>query len=755
MTPTLDFRAFFEQAADGMLVLDASHVIVAANDALARMVGVPRDQLVGQPVTKFLNPDDLAAQPLQTARVQREGSMITHRYLRLGGGRILETEIASSRLPDGATLCAVRPTARRAWTDRVRDTEARFRAVAQNLHAGLVVTDLENRIVYVNGYMCDRTGYASHELIGREVSALLLPPSEHAMDAERLARRKAGIREKYEATHRRKDGTIFLGEVSASPLHDGDGEMIGTVGVMIDVTERYQWERELASREQRYRLLFEVLPLPAWVYDIDSLRFLAVNPAAVAHYGYSEAEFLGMTIADVRPAEDVERLREAIRVHLVHSDRPARTADFRHRKADGTLIDVEIISHSFDFSGHAARIVVVNDVTEQRRMRERERDMEAQLLQAHKMEAVGRLAGGVAHDFNNLLSVVLNAATALEAELPGTDALREGVDDIRQAVERGAQLTRQLLAFGRKEVHAPEQVDVQAVLTNVERLLARALGSLVRLDVHRAPEPMLVLADASQLEQVLVNLAINARDAMPDGGTVAVTIEEQVLTADEAEALGVVAGAFVSIEVADSGIGMDELTMARAFEPFFTTTGPNEGSGLGLATVYGIVRQSAGAVTISSAPEAGTRVTVLLRRVHGDVHTSAGSAPQRPTLTSGGAGTVLLVEDEPRVRTQARRLLERCGYTVIEAADGLEGERQFHAANGAMDAVVTDVVMPGLGGVEMVARLRAVAPDIPVVYVSGFTAEDRDLALDARTAFVPKPYSIATLCEAIAAVVEN
>jgi PAS domain S-box-containing protein len=755
MTSTPDFRAFFEQASDGLLVLDASLVVIAANDALAALFGVPRERLIGQSIAKLIHPDDLAAQPLQTSRVQREGSAVTHRNFRLPGGRILETEIASSRMPDGALLCAVRPTARRAWVDQMRDSEARFRVVAQNLHAGLVVTDLENRIVYVNGYMCERTGYAAHELIGREVGPLLLAPTELPLDAERLSRRKEGVREMYEALHRRKDGTTFLGEVSASPLHDGDEHVIGTVGVVIDVTDRYEWERELAAREQRYRLLFEVMPLPAWVYDVESLRFLAVNPAAITHYGYSAETFLGMTILEIRPPEEVERVIEAVRLRRAGPDHPERVTDFRHRKANGAIIDVEVISHAFDFAGRAARIVVANDVTGQRRMRERERDMEAQLVQAHKMEAVGRLAGGVAHDFNNLLSVVLNAASALEAELPGSAALQESVDDIRQAVDRGARLTRQLLAFGRKEVHAPERVDVHAVLANVERLLARALGGQVRLELRRAPEPMYVLADASQLEQVLVNLAINARDAMPDGGTLVVTIDEQVLTAEEGAALGVPAGPFVSIEVADTGVGMDELTLARAFEPFFTTKGPNKGSGLGLATVYGIVRQSSGAVTLSSTPNVGTRVTVLLPRASAELRIAANAEGHARPVAARGAGTVLLVEDEPRVRAQARRLLERCGFGVIEAADGLEGERQFHASRAVIDAIVTDVVMPGLGGVEMVAKLRAAAPAIPVIYVSGFTAEDRDLVLDARTAFVPKPYSIAMLCDAIAAVVKG
>ncbi|HET7132757.1 MAG TPA: ATP-binding protein, partial [Gammaproteobacteria bacterium] len=364
----------------------------------------------------------------------------------------------------------------------------------------------------------------------------------------------------------------------------------------------------LAAREQRYRLLFEVMPMPAWVYDVKTFRFLAVNPAAVAHYGYTMEQFLGMSILDIRPAEDVERVKLQVLARRRGYDTQARGWGYRHRKADGTLIDVDLVSHSFDFDGRPARVVVVNDVTDQQRLRRREREVEAQLLQAQKMEAVGRLAGGVAHDFNNLLSVVLNAASSLEAELPPTSDLREDVGDIRQAVDRGAALTRQLLAFGRKEVHAPTQVDLHDVVRNVERLLARALGGGARLEVRRSEAGAAALADPHQLEQVLVNLVINARDAMPQGGTVTITTGTTAIAPAEADALGVPPGMYASLEVADTGVGMDERTRLRAFEPFFTTKGPHEGTGLGLATVYGIARQSGGGVRLASTPGSGTRV---------------------------------------------------------------------------------------------------------------------------------------------------
>ena len=746
-----DYKALFDVASDGMVVIDASLNVVCANGAFGRMIGVTPESLVGQSIVSLLHPADVAENPIRTAMVERDGHAVSLRKLLHADGSAVQTEVVSTHLDGGGILCAVRRHEGLPADALLRETEARFSAVAENLHAGLAVTDLDNRAVYVNNYLCERTGYRREELVGRRLASLFFSPEDQEFDRERLRRRRAGEREVYEVKHRRRDGTSFLAEVSAGPLLDGEGRIIGTVGVVIDVSERYEWERELAEREQRYRLLFEVMPLPAWVYDVRSFQFLAVNPAAVATYGYTVEQFLSMTILDIRPDEDVERVKLQVLARRRGYETQSRGWGYRHVKADGSEIDVDVISHAFDFEGRAARVVVVNDVTDQQRLRRREREVEAQLLQAQKMEAVGRLAGGVAHDFNNLLSVVLSAATALEAELPPHSDLREDVGDIRQAVERGAALTRQLLAFGRKEVHAPSQVDLHEVVRNVERLLARALGGGARLEVRRAEDTAAALADPHQLEQVLVNLVINARDAMPHGGTVTVTTGTTELAPGEAETLGIAPGLYASLEVRDTGVGMDEGTKLLAFEPFFTTKGPHEGSGLGLATVYGIARQSGGAVRLASERGAGTRVTVLLPSGDAPVRGAPLPRVEQSTMVQG-AGTVLLVEDEPRVRAQARRLLERCGFQVLEAADGTEGARCLDDHRSQVDAIVTDVVMPGMGGVEMVSRIRARVPEVPVVFVSGFTAEDRDLPLDKRTAFVPKPYTMASLCAAIDAV---
>jgi PAS domain S-box-containing protein len=625
---------------------------------------------------------------------------------------------------------------------------------------GMIVFDASRRVRLANAAFAELVGEPVEALVGRHFEELTEQSDRpaHPSPVQALATFGSVV-----SMHRVRaaNGDPIDVEISSTLLEDG-----GTFSVVRDTRRRSEFSAPRTSggwvaprssgprmratepfaQARDFRLLFDATPLPAWVYDAETLRFVAVNRAAEEHYGYSEDEFLANTILFIRPSEDIQRVLD------YPHDRPGteRVGVFRHRRRDGELIDVETISYGFELDGRRVRIVVINDVTDQLRVRDQQEQLQAQILLAQKMDAVGRLAGGVAHDFNNLLSVILGAAETLGKALASYDPLQEEVADIRDTVERGAALTRQLLIFGRKEVRTPGLLDVNEVVAGVERLLMRVLGSSVKIQLRCDVEHAPVVADARQLEQVLVNLAINARDAMLRGGTLTIRTGEATLGLEAAAVLDVIPGPYVTIDVEDTGIGMDEATGSRAFEPFFTTKGPAQGAGLGLAMVYGIVRQSGGAISLQSAPGAGTHIRIHLPR--GD----ASAVAARVTVPAGESrGLVLLVEDEPRVRSQARRLLQRSGYDVLEASDGAEGRRAFAERQGEIDVVVTDVVMPIVGGVEMVSTLRAEQPELPVVFVSGYTAEDQDLPLDERTAFLIKPYTIESLCDAISAVVPS
>jgi len=617
---------------------------------------------------------------------------------------------------------------------------------------GMIVFDASRRVRLANAAFAALVGEEPDALVGRHLEELTEQSDRpaHPSPVQELAKHGSVV-----TMHRVRgaDGEPIEVEISSTLLPDG-----GSFSVVRDMRRRSELgaprisgarfravpDLDRARSARDVRLLFDANPLPTWVYDAETLRFIAVNDAAVAHYGYSEAEFLANTILLVRAPDDADRAMS----HPHDNPGYDRAGSSRHRRSDGTLIDVETISYGFELDGRRVRIVVINDVTEQLRAREQQEQVQAQVLLAQKMDAVGRLAGGVAHDFNNLLAVILGAAESLGKALATYDPLQEDVTDIRDAVGRGAALTRQLLIFGRKEVRNPGLLDLNEVIENVERLLIRVLGSSVHIELRKGVERAPVVADASQLEQVLVNLAVNSRDAMLRGGTLTITTGETELTFAEAATLDLLPGPYVTIDVEDTGVGMDDATRNHAFEPFFTTKGASHGTGLGLATVYGIVRQSGGAISLRSQAGVGTHVRIHLPR--GD--TSSLARPiEVPEEES--RGLVLLVEDEPRVRSQARRLLQRSGYSVREASDGAEGMRLFEERRGAFAVVVTDVVMPIVGGVDMVAKLRELEPQLPVVFVSGYTAEDQDLPLDRRTTFLTKPYTIAALCDAIASVV--
>ena len=510
--------------------------------------------------------------------------------------------------------------------------------------------------------------------------------------------------------------------------------------------ERKRTEEQLHESERKYRLLFETNPEPMFVYDFETLRILAVNGAAIARYGYSEAEFLALTIRDLRPVEEQGRLDQEL---ARRPDEGAVRTGVRHRAKDGRLFEVDLVARPLEFAGRRARLVLARDVTAQRHL-------ENQLRQSQKMEAVGQLAGGIAHDFNNLLTAILGSTQLLLQATPPGDVRREDVEEIRNAGLRAAELTRQLLAFSRRQVLAPKVLELNAVVANMDKMLRRLIGDDVELATALHAEAGAVNADPGQLEQVLLNLVVNARDAMPGGGRVLIETTRLLLRDELVERRHRLApGDYVCLAVTDSGLGMDEATQAHLFEPFFTTKEVGKGTGLGLATVYGIVKQSGGYIWVYSEPGRGTTVKVYLPRVRGAAEPPL-PAPEPPPLR-GGNETVLLVEDAAPVRTLARRSLEARGYRVLDAADGPSAIELSARHAGEIDVLVTDVVMPGMSGRELAERLAPTRRGMKVLYTSGYTddAMVRQGVLNAGVAFLQKPFVPDTLARKVRDVLDG
>jgi PAS domain S-box-containing protein len=496
------------------------------------------------------------------------------------------------------------------------------------------------------------------------------------------------------------------------------------------MTERKAAEAALSVSEAHYRLLFERNPAPLWVYDIETLAFLAVNEAAVRHYGYSREEFLGLTLEDIRPAEDVPRLRDQV---ANREEGLVEAGEWRHRKKDGTIIHVEITRHTLTFAGRAASLAIALDVT-------RRKSLESQLLQAQKMEAIGRLAGGVAHDFNNLLTIIFGSSDVLLEDLSRDYRHRAEVEEIMRAARRAASLTRQLLAFSRRQLLELQVLDLNGLVANLEGMLRRLIGEDVEFRTVLTPARGTVLADPGQLEQVIMNLAVNARDAMPQGGKL--TIETAAADLDESSAqahIPVIAGSYMMLAVSDTGTGMDAETKARLFEPFFTTKEKGKGTGLGLATVYGIVKQSGGYIWVYSEPRHGTTFKIYLPRIEADPEPLA---PKAAPVSLRGSETVLVVEDEEAVRSLIRTVLETRGYVVIAAEAGEEALRLANAHDGVIHLLVTDVVMPGMSGRDLAQHLAPVRREMKALYLSGYTDDAivQHGVLEPGIAFLQKPF---------------
>lgn len=510
---------------------------------------------------------------------------------------------------------------------------------------------------------------------------------------------------------------------------------------------RLETEEALRRSEERYRLLFEKNPLPMWVYDTDTLGFLAVNAAAIEHYGFSAEEFHSMTIKDIRPAEDVAMLEQNITETRRVID---RVDEWRHQKKDGTIINVEITSHELAFDGTDARLVLANDITKRVQAEEELRKSEEQLRQAQKLESIGRLAGGIAHDFNNMLTAINGYSELTLRRLASDDPLRQNIEEIRKAGGRSAELTRQLLAFSRRQMLQPKVVDIDQVVLDTSLMLKRLIGEDVELITLVGKNVARIQADPGQLSQVLMNLVVNARDAMPDGGTI--TIETRNVNLDEQYArqhVSVRPGPYVMLSVSDTGIGMDAETQKQIFEPFFTTKEVGKGTGLGLSTVYGIVKQSNGNVWVYSELGKGTAFKIYLPQF--EEPNSVSLEPQPAASFSWGSETILIVEDEDMVRSLSREVLESCGYTVIVASNGVEALTVCEQHKDQIHLLITDIVMPQMGGRELAEKLSVAYPKVRVLFTSGYTDDAivRHGIIEDDANFIQKPFNLDDLARKV------
>ncbi|HYE92193.1 MAG TPA: PAS domain S-box protein [Terriglobales bacterium] len=616
---------------------------------------------------------------------------------------------------------------------RLRETNLALESLIQSSPVAVVALDHAGCVTGWNRSAERVFGWSETEVRGRPLPII---PDGEATESE--ATREAWLRgtmtTDVEVLRRRKDGSTVVVSRTGGALRDADGRVVGTIANLVDITERKRAESALRESEARFRAVFEQAAVGMGVGALDG-RWLRANQRLCDMVGYTAEELCALRFQDITHPDDLPQ-NLALREEMLSGRRSEYALEKRYLRKDGGIVWVAVaISVVADAAGAPAySVAVVQDITGRK-------ELERELAHAQRMEGIGQLAGGIAHDFNNLLTVITGRADLGLNALAPSHPLYAELDVIQKTAERAAALTRQLLAFSRKQILQPRILALDELVAGFTKLLTRLIGEDIELRVAPAAGTGRVRADPGQLEQVIVNLVVNARDAMPQGGTV--TIETANVDLDDAYAarhVGVAAGRYVMLAVSDTGVGMSADVQARIFEPFFTTKPPGKGTGLGLATVYGIVRQTDGHVRVYSEPGLGTTFRVYLPRTEAiaDPRAAAGAPP-----AARGTETVLLVEDEAGVRDLAREVLERSGYTVLEAPTPAEALALAERHAGVIDVLLTDVVMPGMSGRALADAITRARPRTTVVFMSGYT-NDAILhhgVLEAGIHFVEKPFA--------------
>lgn len=629
----------------------------------------------------------------------------------------------------------------------LQESEERFRLFMDNSPTTAWIKDDQGRYVYLSRtherrfgvQLADWQGKTDFELWPPEVARQLWQNDQAVLAAGHLME----FTEETPPPHE----SYCIWWTFKFPFQNAAGQRY-VAGIGLDITEREEIEAAL------YLTRFSVEHAADAIYWLDeAAQVVEVNETACRTLGYSRDELLQLSFYDITPGLSPEAWQEGWqRLQQLRSHTTERT----HRTRDGQLIPVEVVANYIEFRGRSLNCAFVRDLSEHKRAEEARRKLEAQLHQAQKMESIGRLAGGVAHDFNNLLTVILGYSELMQAQLSlGSTALEQLVQ-VRLAAKRAEGLTRQLLAFSRKQMLAPEVFDLNELVTNLKKMLERLIGEDIVLITTLRPDLWWVKVDPGQIEQVIMNLAINARDAMPTGGRLAIETANISLNdhfdQTHPETLN---GPSVRLTVTDTGHGMDEATLANIFEPFFTTKEQGKGTGLGLATVYGIIKQSGGEITVDSQPGQGTAFSLYLPAYN---ILSTGSPESLPEpVVQPGRETILLAEDERAVRDFVRMALRNYGYTLLEANHGYQALALAQQRTEPIDLLLTDVVMPDINGRELAERVKALHPRIKVLFMSGYTDDEviRHGVQMAEVEFLPKPFSPVALAAKVRAILDK
>lgn len=737
-------RAIFEHAPVGITMVDSTGRFLQANPAYQEIVGYSAVELQGMTWQQLTHPEDLPLNlQLQEELLagQHQYYSMEKRYLRKDG-KIVWVSMMLSRLQNvqgepRVVGTVIDVTARKRAEEALRESEQRFRDITEHAVEWVWEVDAQAEFTYSSPVVEHLLGFKPEEVIGKRFYDFFLPDKREELKNAALAvfAAKKPFRH-FLNQNLHKNGQIILISTSGVPILDEQGNLRGYRGADIDITAQKQAEEALRESEQRFRLMAETIQDVFWISTPTIGMTKYVSPRYEQVWGRTrEAAYQSpLAFLETVHPEDREQVKSA--VMACHAQGIPSSIEYRIIKPDGEVRWIH--DRGFPVEDEHGRVIlftgVATDITERK-------TLEQQLLLAQKMEAVGRLAGGVAHDFNNLLMAIMGYGEIMQAKVLKDDPLYDYLEDILKAADRAAALTGQLLTFSRQQILHPQVVDLNRVVLDLSRMLQRLIEEDIELKIITAPKLGAVKADSGQLSQIIMNLVINARDAMPCGGRIIVETAEVDFDKSRPTRSGLAPpGAYVLLEVSDSGVGMNEAVLAHIFEPFFTTKEPGKGTGLGLSTVYGIVKQSGGFIDLDSDPGKGSTFTIYLPRLEAAI-----KLPKKkislPTQF-GGVETILLVEDEDVLRTLLAKFLRLHGYTVLEAHQGGEALLICEQHQGPIHLMVTDVVMPQMSGRVLADRLTPLRPEMKVLYMSGYTEDEvvqRGVA-EQSVAFLQKPF---------------
>jgi two-component system cell cycle sensor histidine kinase/response regulator CckA len=639
--------------------------------------------------------------------------------------------------------------------EALRDFEERFSSLFDRMLDGVYRSTPEGRFLDINPAMVKMFGYTNkEEILNIDIKKeLYFEPAErgsHILDT--------GQEEVEIYRMRRKDGSEIWVEDHGHYVHDKDGRILFHEGILRDVTENLNRERALKKSEERFRNLYNEAPVGYHEYDLEG-QITNVNQTDLEMLGYTREEMIGEFMWTFNVEEEIAH--QHILAKLSGALPPDRNLERTYRRKDGTTFPVLIQDRLIlDEEGQIKGIrCIIQDITERKRSEEEKAVLEEQLRQSQKMEAIGQLAGGIAHDFNNLLTVIRGYSQLTLREIQKHDPLWENIEEIDKAANRASELTRQLLAFSRRQILEFKVIDLNVLMDGMEKMLRRMIRENIELIIEPGENLGKIKADPGQIEQVILNLAVNAKDAMPSEGKLIlgagnVELDEGFVRSH----VGSKVGRYVRLLVMDTGCGMTREVRERVFEPFFTTKGKGEGTGLGLSTVYGIVKQSGGYIWVSSEVGRGTGVEIYLPRVdEGVEELEEEEEEKKGDGEYWGDETILVVEDEETVRKLAVQILRRRGYRVMEALHGGDALLVCERYQGLIDLIISDVVMPGMGGPELIKRLRQVRQDFRVLYMSGYTDESvvTHGIREGEMEFIQKPFSLEELSRKVREVLDR